>query len=257
MRPSPFRAASTGPPFGGGPRNRPDTIAAAAAAAVKALPALLILALVALSIAPRAVNRALPSGPASLRGTASLRGVPLPPPRTPSTNRVGICAGKTWCGAPGACTPPAVGDVCPPPSARAAYANYQAAELLVLDAKTSHTEPPEGGWSAAHPPPVATPADCAAACASHPGCNVWVFCAEYETGCGECLPQYLSHDAPAKFTSAPPAHRYGRHGGCTADGTFAYGTCSLKRAANLTDAGLAPADDDDADSWISGVVAED
>lgn len=251
MRPSPFRAASTAPPFGRGAR--PDTIAHALATVVKALPALLILALVALSLTPRSLHRALPAGPASLRGTASLRGVPLPPPRTPSTARVGICAPSTWCGN-GACTPPVVGDICPPPSARATYANFQAADLIALDAKNSHAQPPAGGWTVDAPPPIVTPADCAAACAATPPCNVWVFCAEHESGCGECLPQYMDFDA--KLAKTPPSHRYGRHGGCTRDGTFPYGTCSLKQAHNTTDAGLRPADDDDADSWISGVVED-
>ena len=187
-------------------------------------------------------------------GRSEVRPRLLPPPRTPSTTRIGICAVKgVWCGG-GVCDPP-VGDDCPPQSARATYANYQAAggALLALDAKNSHARPPPGGWTADAPPPLRTPADCAAACEAEAGCNVWVFCADYGSGCGECLPQYMNADA--KLATTPPHERFGAHGGCDPrTGAYPFATCSLKRALNTTDAGLAPADDDDADSWISGVV---
>lgn len=144
MRPreSPFRAAASGPPFGGGPafNRRPDSVASAAAGFIRALPALLIFALVVLSLLPHAAKRLSPRGlasPQSLRGTGALRGAALPPPRLASRTRVGICAPDAWCGAPDAGCDKKGGDVgerCPPPFSRAAYANYQAADLLALDA---------------------------------------------------------------------------------------------------------------------------
>lgn len=65
------------------------------------------------------------------------------------------------------------------------------------------------------------------------------------------MPQYANADA--KY-GGPPHTRFGPHGGCTAGGTYPFGTCSLKAAHNLTEAGLNLAADDGADAWISGVV---
>ena len=132
MRPreSPFRGA---PPF---PGRRPDGVASAAAGFIRALPALLIFALVFLSLMPHAAKKMSGlTSPQSLRGTGALRGAPLPPPRLVARTRVGICAPTVWCGSPEAgCDKIDVGELCPPQSARAAYANYQAADLLALDA---------------------------------------------------------------------------------------------------------------------------
>ena len=110
----------------------------------------------------------------------------------------------------------------------------------------SHIPPPPGGWSTASPPPVASPATCAQACAAEPRCNAWTFCADTRFGCGECFPQTAGHAAPG-----PAASKFGVHGGCTDNGAYPYGTCSLKRAANP--AAPKPADDADFDSWVSGV----
>ena len=80
------------------------------------------------------------------------------------------------------------------------------------------------------------------------GCNVWAFCADYASGCGECFPQAANHAAPG-----PESAKFGRYGGCTADGTYPYGTCSLKKAADPSSP--KPAGDGDYDSWISGARA--
>ncbi len=45
--------------------------------------------------------------------------------------------------------------------------------------------------------------------------------------------------------------KFGPHGGCTDNGAYPFGTCSLKRAADPKKP--RPADDADFDSWVSGV----
>jgi hypothetical protein len=107
-----------------------------------------------------------------------------------------------------------------------------------------------GAWSAARPPPVASPATCAQACEAEPLCNAWTFCADHRLGCGECFPQAVGHSAPG----GNPLHKFGPHGGCTPDGTYPYGTCSLKRARDV--GRPKPADDADFDSWVSGVKVQ-
>ena len=226
----------------------------------------------------------------SLRGAPSTasnykaftpRSLPPPGPREPSPFRAPLCAAPAW---PGSALVEDM-DHCPPPGT--VYGNYQADELikvrggegmeraaaarfriprpalpppsiltfppsfalslslLQLDIN-SHIPPPQGGWSAARPPPVASAATCAQACAAEARCNVWTFCADHRFGCGECFPQAAGHAAPG-----PAMAKFGVNGGCTPDGSYPFGTCSLKRAADP--ARPRPADDADFDSWISGV----